>query len=325
MSEKDLTVENPETEAITSVPQEKGNNLWKKATAAGKRFTESVQKGVTTLSEKAKNDSLARRLKKYNPLFPEQYASSAFALPNMIVIVDDAVRRDIDVCVGAIGWTGTENNTEILYLYDEFIPDSGLTFIPAPACDAIYYVDKFDRTRFIQIDCIFEKAHEEKLAELEHIAYSLGAKLCSIEIVEGTVTAESTHKSMASSKKGAIKGIDVSSSVAVDQMQNQKSSSHRSGKSVTHFTGNVTPTPPTLKWFAHDDSIRRLVEMCCSSGNTVRERTLEIKGSSTATLSQKAAYAIDCALSKIGTKEQGQLEKQATREQHCTLIFEIVF
>ena len=325
MSEKDLTVEISETEAITSVPQEKGNNLWKKATAAGKRFTESVQKGVTTLSEKAKNDNFARRLKKYNPLFPDQYASSAFALPNMIVIVDDAVRRDIDVCVGAIGWTGTENNTEILYLYDEFVPDSGLTFIPAPACDAIYYVDKFDRTRFIQIDCIFEKAHEEKLAELEHIAYSLGATLCSIEIVEGSTTAESTHKKISSSKKAAVKGIDVTTAAAAEHAQSEMSSTKRSGKTITRFTGNVTPTPPTLKWFAHDDSIKRLVEMCCSGVNTVRERTLEIKGSSTATLSQKAAYAIDCALSKIGTKEQGQLEKQATREQHCTLIFKIVF
>lgn len=79
-------------------------------------------------------------MKKYNPLFPEEYNSDDFHVPNIICIVDDAVRRDIDVCQGAIGWRENKKDTEVLFLYDEFVEKSGLKFVPAPVCDEIYYI-----------------------------------------------------------------------------------------------------------------------------------------------------------------------------------------
>ena len=137
---------------------------------------ENVQKGAVNLSEKSKQDSYERRMKKFNPLFPEKYHSEEFKLPNMVVIVDDAERRGIDVCEGAIGWLSNQNGMEVLHLYDEYIQQSGISFVPAPICDAVYYVDRFDRNRFIQTECIFSKAHEERMAELKNIAYMLGQK-----------------------------------------------------------------------------------------------------------------------------------------------------
>lgn len=80
---------------------------------------ENVQKGAKEFSEKSKQDNYERRLKKYNPLFPERYHSDEFNLPNMIVIVDDAVRRDIDVCKGAIGWLSNQKGMEVLHLGSE--------------------------------------------------------------------------------------------------------------------------------------------------------------------------------------------------------------
>lgn len=46
------------------------------------------------------------------------------------MIVDDAVRRDIDVCEGSIGWLGKENDIEILYLYDTAIEKEWVTVHP---------------------------------------------------------------------------------------------------------------------------------------------------------------------------------------------------
>ena len=54
-------------------------------------------------------------MKQYNPLFPEEYFSDTFFVPNIIRIVDDAVRRDIDVCQGAIGWRENKKGTEKNY------------------------------------------------------------------------------------------------------------------------------------------------------------------------------------------------------------------
>ena len=100
---------------------ERLTNLLHNTIDVGKKAVVSAKDGIDNLVERTKSDSLARKIKKYNPLFPDKYTSPEFNLPNMIMIVDDAVRRDIDVCEGAIGWLGKESDTEVLYLYDEAI------------------------------------------------------------------------------------------------------------------------------------------------------------------------------------------------------------
>ena len=158
-----------------------------KTSDQSKKALADVQAGAVAISEKSKQDSYMRRLKKYNPLFPEMYHSADFNIPNMIVIRDDAERRGIDVCEGAIGWLGTVGGMEVLYLYDEAVAESGITFVPVASCDAVYYVDNHDRSRFIRTDCIFSKAHEERIAELKHVAHALGARKCTIEISESSM------------------------------------------------------------------------------------------------------------------------------------------
>lgn len=147
-----------------------------KTVDVGKKATLNVKNGIGNAIEKAKSEALRQKLKKLNPVFPAQYEDKNFNLPNMIMIVDDAVRRGNKLCDGAIGWLATNGGVEMLCLYDEAVEFSKLTFIPAAICDAIYYVDSFDRSKFIRTDCIFSKAHEEKIAELKHIAYCLGQK-----------------------------------------------------------------------------------------------------------------------------------------------------
>ena len=186
-----------------------------KTSDLGKKTVSDVQAGAVALSEKAKQDSYLRRLKKYNPLFPDVYHSESFNLPNMIMIRDDAERKGIDVCEGAIGWLGNESGMEVLYLYDEFVRDSGITFVPSADCDAVYYVDSFDRTRYLRVDCIFKKAHEEKLAELKYVAYCLGAKSCTIEISESNVEVSVSKKKAALGLGGNLKSTKVNSDICL--------------------------------------------------------------------------------------------------------------
>lgn len=261
-------------------------------------------------SEKKKADGYEKRMEKYNPLFPEVFYSEAFALPNVIKIVDDAERRDIDVCEGAIGWTESVEGVEVLCLYDEFIPECGITFYPIVKCDSIYCVDCFDRKKFLDATNVFSIASQEKLAELEHIAYSLGAKSCSIEIVE----AESNkRKTDASVKSKAING-----SYEAKSTEGRK----QSAKTLSTFVGSDKPKAPTLKWFAHDDGIKRLVEMRCSDENSIQSKRLEIKCSLTTSMSVKTACAIDKIL-KIPAKLS--MEHQAQKEQNSILVYEIDF
>ena len=60
-------------------------------------------------------------------------------------------------------------------------------------------------------------------------------------------------------------------------------------------------------------------------GNSVKSETLILEGAVSATMSQKTAFAIDGAISKIGSKTKGSMEKQATKEIHSKLIFVVEF
>ena len=297
-------------------------NLAKNTVDLGKKAAADAKVGVSAMVEKSKADGYARRLKKYNPLFPEQYKDVGFNLPNIIMIVDDAVRRGIDVCEGAIGWLGKESGVEVLYLYDEAVGLSGIQFIPSATCDAIYYVDSFDRNRFIRTDCIFSKAHEERMAELKHIAYSIGAKRCVIEISESSSDMHVQSKSVKITE--SFKGVSTTESA--EQSIAQTGKNRRSGHIEVEFQGNAEPQNPELKWFAHDDNIRRLIEMCCNGKNAVKSETIELSGSSSATMSQKTACAIDGAIGKMGgAKGSTSMDAQAAKEHHSKLLFYIEF
>lgn len=296
--------------------EKKGNseflsNVWNKTTVLSKKTADSISKGAKNLSEEAKKNAYEWKMKKYNPLFPDKFKSNDFKLPNVIEIVEEASRRNIDICEGAIGWTDKVNDVEILHLYNEYIEESGLDLLPFPKCDSVYCVDSFDKNRFINSDTIFERITNEKLAELENIAYCLGAKSCSIEIVENTFQNISME---ATTKNSAVGGIERQS---FTRKQNSQS-----GKNISHFDGHNNPQRPDLKWFAYDDNIQGLIEMRCSRNNSIKSKILEINCSSSATMSQKTACAIDKIL-KI--KAGISMESKAVKEHSSKLIFEIEF
>ena len=66
------------------------SDVLQKTSEMGKKVAVSVQNSAKELSDKAKDENYLRRMKKYNPLFPEQFKSEDFNIPNMIIIVDDA-------------------------------------------------------------------------------------------------------------------------------------------------------------------------------------------------------------------------------------------
>ncbi len=299
------------------------SNVLKKTSDASKKISENVQEKAKTFSDKTKNDSYMRKLKKYNPLFAERFYSEEFNLPNMIVIVDDAVRRGIDVCEGAIGWLSNENGMEVMYIYDEFAPSCGISFVPNVICDAVYYVDKFDRNRFVQTDCIFSKAHEERLAELKYIAYSLGAKYCSIEISESNTKVEINKAKAEMKAKEPLKG--VSASIKAEQGLSNKDVTRRTGIIEVEFEENNSISKPNLKWFKNDEIIKNLIDIRCNGDCSLKSETLILEGAMSATMSKKTAYAIDCAISKIGISGKSDIENQAVKENHSKLIFKVDF
>ena len=309
----------------------KFSNMWAKASDLGKKAADGIQKGVKELSEKAKDEITEQKIKKYNPLFEEEYSNDGFALAKIIKIISDIELQEIDVCDGAIGWRDRSGLMEILYLSYSFVKSSGIEFFPSASINDIYCVDPTEDKRYIEVDAIFGKAHEERLAELEHIAYMLGAKSCSVELVEGEVSENKDNKSLGT--------VGISAKIST---QSEKSNS-KSGKTVAKFSGSDEPRQPILKWFKNDKNILALIDMRCSDKNAITSRSLTLSGSSSATMSKNVAISIDQIISanatvlnkknnnntkannNTSTNLSASLGNKASKEHSSKLIFEVEF
>ena len=252
------------------------SNFWNKTSDVGKKAAENAK----VFAEQTKKNIHDAKAKKYTPVTAKEFKSKSFRLPNIIQIVDDSANRNFITCDGAIGWIEKHEEIDVLHMYSEFVKKSGIEFIPVPQRDNVFCEDNFDSNRFINSNQVFGKATEEKLAELEHIAYCLGAKSCSVEVVETNCSINT-------------KGMSVKAGASVESGICSNNNNMQSGKTKSYFEGNSIPTKPTLKWFADDDNIKRLIEMRCADNNSIKSKIMELKGASSATMSKKIACAID--------------------------------
>ena len=294
------------------------------ASKVGEKISVAAKDGAQVLSEKkqemhdrAQIKNYEAKMKKYNPLFPEKYNDEQFNLPNMVRIVDDAVRKDVDVCVGAIGWLSKEKDVEVMHLYDEAIEFSELQFLPTPTCDSVYYVDPHDRKTFINVDTYFSNMQQERLAELQHIAFSLGAKEYSVEMIESTYEASSSSASVNAKAHGIKAGGEDSRS------RNMTTQSQTAAKAV--FSAGRKPTQPTLCWFAKDNNIINLINMRCSGTEEegMTAYSFELNSSCAQTMSSATAVKIDAAVKGMGANSN--FSSQSEQEHSRKMIFHIEF
>lgn len=306
---------------------ERVGNAIGKAAEIGKKAADGTKASTQLLIVKALEENLKAQAKKYNPVFPDQYSDPDFGLSNLIMIVDDVVRKDIDVCKGAIGWKSQGKGVEVFHLYDEAIPFSGLHFIPAAICDSVYYVDAHDRSRFIRLDCYFEKMQESKLAELQHIAFSLGAKKYSVEMYDTSSEKRSTSQKASLKGGGGVGIIKRTSESSEERSVAFEKEAKRESLAFAEFSGDMKPSHPTLTWFAHDDNIKNLINMRCSGEgkNEVKKYSITLKGADFASMGASTAARIDAAIGKLGIGSDLNIQSKATEECSHMMSFQLEF
>ena len=280
-------------------------NAWKKASDFGKKAAE----GTKDFVEQTKKNIHDQQAKKYTPVTAKEFKLKSFQIPSIINVEDDFANREFITDPDAIGWIEQHKDIPVLHMYFTFSKKCGLTFIPVLQREQVYCMDHFDSKKYIDSNRVFGKATEEKMAELNHIAYCLGARMCSVEIVEVETEGESRSAQMTLAGKEPL-----------SMSSGNKSSKNQSGKTSTNFEGHDNPQKPSLKWFAHDDNIKWLIETRLQKA--IKNSVLELKGSNSETMSKKIACAIDDIL-KI--KGNISMEKQVNKEHSRNLIYEIEF
>ena len=292
----------------------------------GGKVLVAAKEGSQIAAEKAQETSWEVRTKLYNPVFSEDYSAPDFDLPKMIVIVDEDERKGIDVCEGAIGWLSKQAGLEVLHLYEEAVPLSGLHFYPMVSCDSVYYRDKFDDKRFVNITCYLETIKSDEITELKQIAYKLGAKRCRLETYEEAKTVKLRQRQVAGKVHDRTPG-QVAANGSCEVSREESSFQKRKVVFVQTFEGDMAPQRPDLRWFAHNNEILSLIDTRCSEGggNMTREYSFEIDNSARAAISQGMAGKIDAALGKMGAECNFSLKGEVESESRKRMIFEIEF
>lgn len=302
------------------------NGLAGKAKKAGRFAATAAQGGAEKFADIAQQANRKRQLAKYSPVFPEEFFSGDFDLPAMVVIEDEDTRKDIEVCKGSIGWLGKEGGMEVLHLYEEAVPESGLTLCPTAVCDAAYYLDKVGGGRFIDLCQYFEVIQKDKMTELRNVAYSLGAKECRLEAWEEEKSLKvSKKKGAGKAKVKAVPGIVDSVSASAEAASDEQSTRRSSVVFVQRFEGSEEVVRPELHWYRNDKELNSLIEMRCSGRNPMKEYSVQLDSMASSSISISRAAKIDAAVKKIGAVANFSFEGEAKSELRKKLVFEITF
>lgn len=286
----------------------------------GKAIDAAVAGGTTVVNaaQQAHHDLC---MSFFNPVFPDEYKADDYDLPNMIVIVDGDQRKGIDVCNGAIGWLEKAEGMEILRLYEEAVEFSGLCFFPCVKTNAAYYIDPFDKKRFIDLDSYNEVIQKEKITELKNIAYSLGANECYLEAFEENRSRVHAERSAAVDVKSA--GERVSGSF--DQDCQSESLRKKMLVFKQQFEGSENPRRPELTWFKNDSEILSLIESRCSQENRIKEYSVQLSSASSSAMSVTNAAKIDSALKGMRIEMAASFKDEINQESQKSLVYHIKF
>lgn len=288
---------------------ETAQELGSKASKATKAAQDNIQEGLKEM-----------KLKQLNPIFEEDYQNPDFRMPKLVHIVDYDKKHDDPLCNGSFGWIDTVKGIEVLNVYHAQIEKLGLNFMPYVSSEELYYVNTMQLNCFVNLSNYFGEVQQEKFAELERVAYKLGAKSYSIEVEEEALELHTGEAKRNMSLKLPGKKADAS-----ENSSYQEKRWNKIGATVqSSFDEPAEPSVPELVWFRNDGTLKNLIEMRCS-GAKLSKRVLEFNYASTSTISKEMAGKLDAAIKAMGAKGNFSISSQVEQEMRKKLVFEIEF
>lgn len=288
------------------------------AAEKGRLAAEGAQDVMEAIQEKSRE----LKLRRYRPVFPEEYFSEDYDRPKMIIIADEDERKGVEVCEGAIGWLSDDDDLEVLHLYECAVELSGLMFYPHPACDSAYFVDPFDSRRYLNLEGFFDILHQDQVTELRSIAHALGARECRLESYAKTVERR-TRGLVARGEAGKGKSKTKLKAEAEGEAEQQREMSlefHQTFEEVGE------PRIPQLRWFEGDHEIAFLIRTRCGEGGgKTSHYSFSVSNSASSLISGKLAAKIDGVLSKCKLSASASMEERVETEMQRRMQFTVDF
>ena len=292
----------------------------KKAASAARQNAKEGGEQLGSWLDQTKRDM---ELKSLRPIFEENLNSPEFAMTKMIRVAEmDKKHAESEVCKNSIGFISEQKGVTVINIYTDKADLYGLTYYPDRDSE-IYYVDPFDRDRYVALDDYFHYLKVARVNELQRIAQDLGAKHFRVTYKEDMKAEIENHQ------KGGIKAAQRakkdSQSLGMDaeRSMSEKNSSTIEIAAEMECIGH-DPVEPKLVYFQKDESIKNLIRLRMSD-NPVKHQKFSLYCSQSSGIRVSDAAKIDAALTAMKCSTKASVTSKAMNEAKRYFEYEIDF
>ena len=259
-------------------------------------------------------------LERLKPLFQEDFKEDEFVLPKMIRVAGiDKAHADSAACKGSVGYRTIMDDMTVVTIFRDFIDNFGLTFYPE-LDNGVFYVDPCDRDHYISLDDYFSFMKMQRVAELQKIAQSLGAKHFRVISRERTEAMSSSSVDAATSVKAAGQGVNAAYSHSVSN----SSMTSMSIEAEMRFPGHA-PIRPELHYLKKEINVTNLIEMRMDPLSPLEHQHFSIEMINSSGIKVKDAVKIDAMMKAMKVSASTSIVAEAQNEARRMLEYEIEF
>ena len=300
-----------------------------KAIKQGGEFTnaaaEKIKQGAELAADAADSAQDAFNKWWHQPIFEDNLSKDDTDwIPDMVYIRNQDDRNQIEGLSEAIGFDEDNAERPIVSLLRSYAKTIDINFYPT-LVEGVYYVDPFNRSRYIQLEQYFSVLEQERIEELIRVAQDLGASY--IEIAYSKDNKQSKTSSRQANVEAKMKGVSANGDASGQQQATHSERSKMDIKKQMSLPGTELKEP-TLRHFKNDIEINSLIDRRLHKENAIKgDYKCELSFNNSSGIKMSNAANIEGALKKVGIKAKGKLKisEEVSREDSQRLRIYLKF
>lgn len=323
------SVEENKKNRILKVVKEGVNNAADVLSSVKENVAATVEEAAENIKTKAEEvrEEIERNFLK--PVFPNEFISNHYEVPDMLRIISgDTKHESSKACEGSIGFIDVIQGYKVLNIYkkdiDVFFEKEieGYKMHLNPTVDFdFFHVHPCNKHVYINMNDYFESVKQDKIAELQKIAYDLGAKEVTINYLEETKTL--TGNKYKATAKAKVAKKNANGKIDINNKTSRKNS--YSEDIIEHYEGSDNPKKPNLVYFRNSKSIENLIEERINGSHGVHEIDKIIKCSTSLGIKKSEAAKIDAAFKFYKIQGNASVSSEVEEENRTIFKYHIVF
>ncbi|MBQ8994337.1 MAG: hypothetical protein IJ091_00820 [Oscillospiraceae bacterium] len=299
---------------VKKIAKRVSNDVQERATAVATWVRDETEVVVGKVSEEIdKRDD-----EKYGPIYIDDNITN-YRMPAMLYITEKERVMNIPKYKDAIAFDLSLKGGKVLTIKPDRAGLFPCKYSPSLQ-EGIYYVHPVNQNRYIDLDDYFTTLNTERVAELRHIAQSLGATHFSVIIKEEKTTISKIEKG------GGVKGGvgKQHADVKAEHNASIKEYSYIGIADESDFLGKE-PVMPELCLWASDQQIRSLIQSRMDKDSPLLKTKYTLNYNTSSGIKVKDAGKVAGLLKQLKFEGSANIVSQAEKESKRVLEYEIEF